>query len=92
MGMTRTPHRNAVLFFAVPGRRTSVVLGDSGIHEKVGQEFWETVTAAVSKRFRAGDLTGGLVHGIHVVGEELSRYFPYEPGSGPGLPDTVDIS
>jgi hypothetical protein len=59
MGMTATPHRNAVLFFVVPGRRKFVVLGDAGIHEKVGQEFWEQVTAAVSEKFRAGDLTGG---------------------------------
>ena len=92
MGMTQTPHRNAVLFFVVPGRRKFVVLGDAGIHEKVGQEFWHAVTAAVSERFRAGDLTAGLVHGIEVVGEQLSRYFPYEPGSGPGLPDTVDVT
>jgi uncharacterized membrane protein len=92
MGMTATPHRNAVLFFVVPGRREFVVLGDAGIHEKVGQEFWENVTAAVSERFRAGDLTGGLVHGIHKVGEQLARYFPYDPGSGQGLPNTVDIS
>jgi uncharacterized membrane protein len=92
MGMTDTPHRNAVLFFVVPGRRKFVVLGDAGIHEKVGQEFWEHVTEAVSERFREGDLTGGLVHGIQTVGEQLARYFPYDPGSGPGLSDAVDIS
>ena len=92
MGMTDTPHRNAVLFFVVPGRRKFVVLGDAGIHEKVGQEFWEHVTEAVSERFREGDLTGGLVHGIQTVGEQLARYFPYDPGSSPGLSDAVDIS
>jgi uncharacterized membrane protein len=92
MGMTATPHRNAVLFFVVPGRRKFVVLGDAGIHEKVGQEFWEQVTAAVSEKFRAGDLTGGLIHGIQKVGEQLARHFPYDPGTGQGLPNTVDIS
>ncbi|HKW44816.1 MAG TPA: TPM domain-containing protein [Candidatus Eremiobacteraceae bacterium] len=90
MGMTATPHRNAVLFFVVPGRRKFVVLGDAGIHEMVGQDFWESVTAAVAGRFRQGDLTGGLIHGIQTVGEQLARYFPYEPGSGPGLPNAVD--
>ena len=90
MGMTATPHRNAVLFFVVPGRRKFVVLGDAGIHEMVGQDFWESVTAAVAGRFRQGDLTGGLIHGIQTVGEQLARYFPYEPGSCPGLPNAVD--
>ena len=80
------------LFFVVPGRRKFVVLGDVGIHEKVGQDFWEHVTAAVSERFREGDLTGGLVHGIQKVGEQLARYFPFDPGAAPGLPNTVDIS
>jgi len=92
MGMTATPQRNAVLFFVVPGRRKFVVLGDAGIHEKVGQEFWEKATSTVSERFREGDLTGGLVHGIQTVGEQLARYFPYEPGSAPGLPNAVDVS
>ncbi|HEY5094452.1 MAG TPA: TPM domain-containing protein [Candidatus Eremiobacteraceae bacterium] len=92
MGMTATPERNAVLFFVVPGRRKFTVLGDAGIHGKVGQEFWEKVTEAVAERFREGDLTGGLVHGIRTVGEQLARHFPYEPGSAPGLPNTVDLS
>src|SRR5438093_13397852 len=47
MGMTRTKEHNAVLFFVVPARRKFVVLGDTGIHERVGQEFWERVAAAM---------------------------------------------
>src|SRR5207302_895867 len=69
MGMTGTKERNGVLFFVVPGRRKFVVLGDRGIHERVGQEFWHQVAAAVSEKFREGDFTGGLVHGIETVGE-----------------------
>jgi len=92
LGMTRTEHRNGVLFFVVPSRRRFVVLGDAGIHEKVGQEFWHKVVAAVSEHFRSGDFTGGLVHGIEVVGEQLSTHFPYDPGTDKNeLPDSVDF-
>ncbi|PYR87002.1 MAG: hypothetical protein DMG19_11630, partial [Acidobacteria bacterium] len=77
LGMTRTKDRNGVLFFVVPSRRKFVVLGDSGIHERVGQEFWHRVVAVVSERFRRGDFTGGLIRGIEEVGEQLSTHFPY---------------
>ena len=49
LGMTATKDRNAVLFFVVPARRKFVVLGDSGIHEKVGQEFWHHIVRTVSE-------------------------------------------
>ncbi len=93
LGMTRTSHRNGVLFFVVPARRKFVVLGDAGIHEKVGDDFWKTVAAAVSEKFRAGDFTGGLVHGIDTVGEQLASHFPYDPATDKNeLSDNVDFS
>ena len=64
MGITQTKDRNGVLFFVVPSRRKFVVLGDRGIHERVGQEFWDRVAAVVSERFRNADFTAGLVRGI----------------------------
>ena len=92
LGMTRTRQRNGVLFFVVPSRRKFVVLGDAGIHEKVGQEFWHKVVAAVSERFRSKDFTGGLVHGIETVGEQLATHFPFDAATDVDeLPDKVDF-
>lgn len=78
LGMTNTAERNGVLFFVVPSRRKFVVLGDKGIHEKVGQDFWNNVVAGMGELFRAGDFTGGLVKGISQVGEQLRTHFPYD--------------
>lgn len=91
LGMTRTPHRNGVLIFVVPSRREFVILGDVAIHERVGQEFWELVAAAMSQRIRNGDLTGGIVHGIEASGVELAAYFPADGSGGDALPNTVDM-
>ena len=92
LGMARTAHRNGVLIFVVPSRKKFVVLGDSGIHEKVGQEFWEGVAAAMSERFRKGDFTGGLVHGVEEAGRQLALHFPAEGLPNPDeLPDDVDF-
>jgi len=92
MGIARTKHRNGVLFFVVPSRRKFVVLGDSGIHECVGQEFWRRVVDVVAERFHQGDFTGGLVRGIEEVGERLASHFPYDAATDKDeLPDDVDF-
>lgn len=91
LGMTATVRRNGVLFFLVPSRRKFVVLGDEGIHRKVGQGFWDDVTAAVSDRFRKGDFTGGLVHGIAEAGRVLTVHFPREDANPNELTDDVDF-
>src|SRR5207244_11009446 len=67
LGMTRTKDRNSVLFFVVPARRKFVVLGDSAIHERVGQEFWHRIVAVVTEKFRTGNFTDGLIRGIEEV-------------------------
>ena len=36
LGMRQTKDRNGVLFFVVPSRRRFLVLGEKGIHPKVG--------------------------------------------------------
>ena len=92
MGMDRTAQRNGVLFFIVPSRKKFVVLGDQGIHDKVGQEFWDAVAAAVSERFAKGDFTGGLVHGITEAGRQLAEHFPSQgPRDVNELSDDVDF-
>jgi uncharacterized membrane protein len=91
MGMTATRERNGILFFVVPARRRFVVLGDQGIHTKVGQQFWDKLAQALSAKFRTGDFTGGLVDAIALAGEELARHFPHTEADVNELPDRVDF-
>lgn len=92
LGMTATRHRNGILFFIVPARRRFVVLGDEGIHARVGQEFWERVAAAVGEHLRQGDFTLGLVRGIETVGEQLALHFPFDARSDANeLADGIDF-
>jgi uncharacterized membrane protein len=71
------------LFFVVPSRRELVVLGDEGIHQKVGQAYWDQLARAVSERIKAADLTEGLEHGIRETGRALAHHYPREAASGP---------
>jgi uncharacterized membrane protein len=91
MGMSRTAERNGVLIFVVPSRRRFVILGDEGLHAKVGQEFWDKTAAAISERFRSGDFTGGLLHGIEEAARQLAGHFPRRPDDKNELPDDVDL-
>jgi uncharacterized membrane protein len=92
LGMTGTKARNGILFFVVPSRRRFVILGDEGIHAKVGQEFWDHLAGAVSLEFRKGEFTLGLIKGIQEAGEHLAAHFPYEPLTDRNeLPDEIDL-
>jgi len=92
LGMSRTREHNGVLFFIVPSRRAFVVLGDSGIHERVGDELWKRVVSAMTPCFQRGDFTAGVLLGIELVGETLARHFPPSPLDNPNeLPDAIDV-
>jgi uncharacterized membrane protein len=92
LGMAKTKDHNAVLFFIVPSRKKFVVLGDEGIHDKVGQEFWECVAGLMSGHFKKGEFTEGLVAGIGEAGRELAAAFPYDASVDVNeLADDVDF-
>jgi len=78
LGMSATRERNGILFFIVPSRRRFAVIGDQGIHEKVGQEFWEKLVAAMAEDFQRGDFNAGLQKGIAQAGRSLAEHFPYQ--------------
>jgi uncharacterized membrane protein len=92
LGMTRTRERNGVLFFIVPSRRAFVVLGDRGIHERVGDELWKGVVRAMSPCFARREFTEGVLQGLELVADVLARHFPADPARNPNeLPDSVDV-
>jgi uncharacterized membrane protein len=89
--MDGTKDRNWILFFVVPTRRRFVVLGDAGIHARVGQEFWDDVAGVLAAEFRKGRFQEGLLQGIDLAGRKLAAYFPYDPATDRNeLPDDVD--
>ena len=92
LGMIKTKDRNAILFFIVPARKKFVVLGDQGIHDKVGQDFWECVARLMSEHFQKGEFTEGLVAAIGEAGRQLAAHFPYDAKADVNeLADDVDF-
>jgi uncharacterized membrane protein len=92
MKMRATRDRNGILFFVVPSRRRFVVLGDEGIHRRVGQDFWDKLVAAMAGDFREGNFNEGLIRGIEECGRLLAAHFPYQGERDVNeLPDDVDF-
>jgi uncharacterized membrane protein len=88
LGMTKTAERNGVLLFVAPARQTFAVVGDRGIHERCGPEFWKDVASAVEADFKAGRYTDGIVKAVTRVGDALAVHFPRTAGT----PDTNELA
>ncbi len=89
LGMTRTALRNGVLIYIAPKLRRFQILGDSGIHEKCGDDFWKETAAEIESHFRKGEFTEGIVRGVAKIGEVLAAHFPRSAGDIDELPDQV---
>ena len=90
LGMTKTAERNGVLFYIAPNLRRFQVLGDTGIHEKCGPDFWREIASEMEERFRKGEFTEGIVRGVNHVGEVLASHFPRSAGDRDELPNVID--
>lgn len=90
LGMTATAEKNGVLIFVAPRSHNFAILGDSGIHEKCGDDFWRDAAAAMSEHFRKGDFAGGIVATVDKAGDALAAHFPRGERTVNELPDEID--
>jgi uncharacterized membrane protein len=78
--MHETADRNGVLFYLAMKSQKFAILGDAGINEKVGNDFWNEIKRTMLHHFSTGQFTEGLDKGIRMAGEALSKHFPYKGG------------
>ncbi|HTJ00233.1 MAG TPA: TPM domain-containing protein [Dongiaceae bacterium] len=90
LGMTRTRQRNGVLIFVAPRARKFAVFGDTAVHERCGDAFWQALAAEMSGHFQRGEFTAGIRHGIAKAGELLAVHFPRQSDDRNELPDQVE--
>lgn len=76
LGMTRTAARNGVLVFLAVDDRKFAIVGDRGIHGRVGAAFWGGLRDRLAERLREGRAADGLVEVVESIGAELGRSFP----------------
>ena len=90
MGMTNTAERNGVLIFVAPRSQKFAILGDKGIHERCGENFWREVAEQMTAHFKKSEFTEGIVSAIQKTGTLLAEHFPRRADDKNELPDAVE--
>jgi uncharacterized membrane protein len=88
--MTATRDRNAVLLYFVPKSQKFAIIGDTGVHEKCGQAFWDEVAAEMHRLLREHKFTDAVIGTVQKVGAVLARHFPFRGDDTNELPNRVE--
>jgi putative membrane protein len=87
-----TPKRTGILIFLSMMERRVLVMGDSGIHSKVGQDDWHDIITLVVEAIRVGKPADGLVEAIRRCGALLAGHgVERAAGDRDELPDNLRI-
>lgn len=87
--MHRTAEKNGVLIYIAVKSKKFAIIGDSGINEKVGQNFWDSTKELMQKEFKQGNFYSGAIKGIESAGEQLLKHFPYAANDTNELSNTI---
>lgn len=87
--MDKTILRNGILIYIAVDDHEFAIIGDSGIHQKVSDNFWEVVKEHMLEHFKTGNVAEGLIAGIQEAGEQLEHYFPKNKDDINELPNDI---
>jgi uncharacterized membrane protein len=91
LGMHRTDLRAGVLVYVAVTDRKLAVIGDAGIHARVGQAYWDSLVARILGHLRDERPRDGLIDAVGEVGASLAAYFPRRPDDRNELSDRVSL-
>ena len=88
--MDHTEFRNAVLVYVAVKDHQFAIFADTGIHEKLGNAFWEKEVNLMSRHFRENHYLEAILKVIHDTGGALHEHFPFDPSVDKNeLPDDI---
>ena len=87
--MYKTEARNGVLIYVAYKSRKLALIGDKGITDKVGVNFWVGEKDILTEYLKAGKAADGLCEVIKMIGENLAKYFPYQKDDVNELSDEI---
>lgn len=90
--MDNTKLQNGVLIYIAIAKKEFVIYGDKGIHEIVGNNFWNSTRDIIKDHFDASNFKEGLIEGIIEIGNVLSKYFPWVHNDQNELDNTISKS
>lgn len=88
--MTNTRERNGVLLYIATASRQFAIWGDSGIHQRLGQQFWEAEKHLLRQFLQQDKACEGVCAVISKIGDALKTHFPAHSNDNPNeLPDDI---
>lgn len=91
LGMDATALKNGVLLYLAYESKKFALIGDSGIHEKVSQAYWEREIGLMTARFKEGKNCEALCLAIEDTGNQLKQYFPYQHDDADELSNDISF-
>jgi putative membrane protein len=88
-GIHRTKGRTGMLLLVSELERRAVLLGDSGIHERVGDSGWSDHVGKLVSRIREGRTADGVIEVLESLEARLAAGVPPEPNDENELPNDV---
>lgn len=90
LGMDKTAERNGTIVYVAVKDKQAAVFGDEGIHQKVGQKYWEEEVNKMMVAFQQAHLATGIAQCIGDIGQALHQHFPYNRSTDKNeLPDEI---
>lgn len=87
LGIIKTKHRNGILIYLSLSDQKFAIIGDQGIHNRVGDKFWADAAENMSLAFSKGEFLKGVVDTINGFGGHLKKHFPREVDDKNELPN-----
>jgi uncharacterized membrane protein len=88
--MDLTKDRNGVLVYVAMKDHQFAILADQGIHEKVGQAFWNQEVAVMRTHFANHHPADAIEAVVRDIGVALQTHFPYDRSNDKNeLPDDM---
>jgi uncharacterized membrane protein YgcG len=88
--MYKTDDRNAVLVYVALKDKQLAVFGDTGIHQKVGNAFWNKTVTEMLQHFNKENYAAGIAQVVTQVGQALTHHFPFDNDTDKNeLPDDI---
>lgn len=76
--MYKTKERNGVLIYIAMKSHKFAIIGDSGINEKVEENFWDQERELLLTHLKEGNIAEGLISVIEMAGNNLKKHFQYQ--------------
>jgi uncharacterized membrane protein len=88
--MDMTKDKNGVLVYVAMKDHQFAILADQGIHEKMGDAYWQKEVAMMTQHFKQAHPAEAIISVVNDVGVALKTHFPYDRATDKNeLPDDI---